>query len=789
MKKLILLFVITYCVFLSTYGDNSYNILEGLTNEQTQYPSCSIADKYWYQQSGPDKVSIPQIESSSSYITADQLDGQESGVHHLSGNVLGYQDDKTFLADWLFYNQQTSQITAGDHVVLTRQYDIITGEWMTYYLNLDKGTINKATVYQNKTTMYTTGDKITVYDKKHYTVDNTFMTTCNLNDPAWFIRAKEVNLDYQDSQGNARGATFYAESVPIIYMPYFQFPLGERRSGFLMPEYGYNSNSGFTLGTPYYLNLAPNYDMTLEPKVFSEKGAMLGAEFRYLTSQDTGRIYTEQVSDTFDTNTINPQYRWYWHLDETHTVNKDITMGYDYNQVSDNNYFVDFGNFYSTTDNTNLNQMVYANYTPSWGFLGIKAQQYQTLQPTGQTTTAAIYAAKPQVNMTINPVDTGIGIKAGMIGQYTYFTSGILTAGQSALQTGQRFVAYPSLTAPMDTSWGFIHPKVGYNFTNYQLDPYSTSGSNTIIRGLPITSLDSGLTFDRPTNLAGNLYSQTFEPRLYYLYIPQVNQGNIPLFDTAPATYNLNQLFSENRFSGYDRINSANDVTMGVTQRLINDNNGIEIANLGVGYRYYLNQPDEFLYGNYNEYQQLYNPPPPDFITELNNRWANGLTTNATFQYSSTYNNVPGYSAGLRYSPEEYKILNLKYTYTYQLPLFITAWTPGQVYQPTEYINQYAVDLSGQWPIYANRWFVEGRANYDLTRSMWLNQLAGIQYNGGCWIAHLMYQNYVTNINQTTQAIFFQIELKGLTSVGNSDPGYNLKMNIPGYMPVTNNVQ
>ena len=784
MKKIIFLFVIICFASISAYAANN----DMFNQSNTTYPSCSIQDDYWYQQSGPDKVTIPQMKESSDYINADQIDGQESGTHYASGNVIAYQDNKTLLADWIIYNQKTTQTTAGNHVVLTRQYDVISGQWVDYYMNLDKGTIKKATIYQNKTTMFASGDKITIYDKKHYTINNSFLTTCNLDDPAWFIRAEEVKFDYQDSQGKARAATFYVESTPILYMPYFQFPLGERRSGFLMPEYGYSSNSGLMLGVPYYFNLAPNYDMTLEPKVFSEKGTMLGAEFRYLTEQDKGRIYTEQVDNNWDAAS-NPDYRWYWHFDETHTITKDIQAGIEYNQVSDSNYFVDFGNFYSTTDNANLNQMVYANYTPTWGSLGIKAQQYQTLQPTGQPTTAPIYAVKPQINLTVDPTDTELGIKAGMIGQYTYFTSGMLSNGQSALQTAQRFVAYPSLTLPMENSWGFMKPKVGYNFTNYQLDPYNNSTSNTIIRGLPITSLDSGLIFDRPISLSNNLYSQTFEPRLYYLYIPQVNQGNIPLFDTSPATYNLNQLFSENRFSGYDRINAANDLTLGVTQRLINDNNGIEIANLGVGYRYYMDQPNAFLYGNYNQYQQLYSPPPPDFITELNNRWANGLTTNATFQYSSTYNNVPGYSAGMRYSPEEYKILNLNYTYQYQLPLFITDWTPGQVYQPTEYINQYALDLSGQWPIYANRWFIEGRANYDFTRDMWLNRLAGIQYNGGCWIAHLVYQNYVTNINQTNTAYFLQIELKGLGNFGNQDPQTNLKVNIPGYMPVTNMIQ
>ncbi|MFN7095318.1 MAG: LPS-assembly protein LptD, partial [Burkholderiales bacterium] len=474
--------------------------------------------------------------------------------------------------------------------------------------------------------------------------------------------------------------------------PYFMFPLGERKSGFLTPTFGSNTNTGTFVGLPYYWNMAPNYDMTITPEIYSRSGFLISDQFRYLTEQGKGEIYTEQVPNQWS----DGKYRYYYHLTDTHNLESNVAVGYNYNQVSDNNYFVDFGNFNSTVDNINLDQSVYANYKPQWGFVGIKAQQFQTLQPTGPSgpvATAPIYSTLPQVNLNIQPQAIGqTPFQVNFISQYSNFYS-------TAMQSGQRAVIYPSITMPLKKAWGYITPKFGYNYTNYQLAPFPNqqAGYNGINRAIPISSIDSGLYFERPLTLGSTSYAQTLEPRLYYLYIPEVDQSKIPLFDTAPATYNLNQLFSENRFSGYDRINLANDLTMGVTSRLINDNTGVEMANWGIGYRYYITPENDFAYGNYTQYQQLY-LPQPNAIAELGNKWTKAISTNASFQYNTMYNEIDAYSLQLKYNPEDYKIVNMRFGYQYQTPLLYYAYTPGQAYTPAAYEDQYVLDLSGQWP-------------------------------------------------------------------------------------------
>ncbi|MCC2644232.1 MAG: hypothetical protein K0R94_10 [Burkholderiales bacterium] len=800
MKKLLLFIKIamlslcispfSYAISKSAVLQDSYNKsikadeLNKMINPKDPYPACSERDDYWFQQSAPDSVKPePADESTSIFISADHITGQESGAHYAQGHVQAYKEDKSILSSWLQYDQATAHATAGGNVVLSRQFDVVSGQWMDYYMDLDRGVVKDGVAKSFATGMYSQGKQINIINTRQVQVQNGSITSCDPKHPAWEIRAKQINLDYQDSQGTARGATFYAESIPVFEMPFWQFPLGGRRSGFLTPEIGFNNNVGGIFGLPYYSNLAPNFDNTIEPKIYTGAGFMLTEDFRYLTENGSGDFYTEQMPNSYGGNYIG--YRNYWHLIDNHTLMQDVTAGFNYNRVSDNNYFTDFGNFVSAVDNINLNQSIYLKYAPSWGLLSIKAQGFQTLQPLGMPATVPIYQSLPQLNFNINPVKLGdTPVMANLTSQYTNF--GI---SDNALQTGQRTVIYPSINMPLKNAWGSITPKVGYNYTNYQLNSFSLAQNtpSVINRGIPITSIDSSMVFERPASFGSSTYVQTLEPRLYYLYIPSVMQNNTPTFDTATASYNINQLFSENRFSGFDRINAANDLTFGVNSKLINDNNGVQIANWGIGYRQYLAGYNNLLYGNYQQYQPLYQPQP-NLIAELNNNWTSTLTTNASLQYDTVYQQIDAYSVQMRYNPDDFKVLTARFSYQYNMPVLYYAYTPGQSFQCPPGLpcmeNQYAIDLSGEWPLFSNKWLVSGRTNYDFTRNQWLNFLGGLEYNGGCWAVRMAYGNYLANSVNYTSTFFLNFELKGLAGVG-TDPTSYLKMAIPGYLPIT----
>lgn len=760
---------------------------------------CDNTNDYWYDQSGKDSVTKPPVESETMALQADSITGGSNGTNLARGNVLGYKNNQTISSDWLSYDQPASRMVAGDNLVLTRQYDTISGSYADYFFDTSSGVFKKATIYQKTSTSTATGNVIEMQDAKHYTIDQGTYTTCSVNDPDWILKASNLNFDYQNFSGTARNTTMYFESVPIFYTPYISFPLGERKSGFLTPELNTVTNrspvtgknmTNTGIGIPYYWNIAPNYDATITPKYWTQGGFMATEEFRYLQPSGRGSFYSEQLfhdthldaPNTPADKQINGKFRGYISAIDRREFIKGLQTGFNYNAVTDQQYFNDFGNFYAVTDNVNLNQSIYAKYKESTFSSGIKIQHFQTLQPLGYTSTIPIYGMWPQIDANLAPTDIGdTGIKSNLTSQYTFFDS-------KQLQSGGRTYIYPSLTYPMKASWGYSTPKVGLNYTNYALqnalDIANPANAAVINRTLPIVSVDNGLYFDKPLELKQGNYTQTLEPRLYYLYIPQNNQSHIPLFDTSTATYNINQLFSENRFAGFDRINQANDITIGATTRSINDSNGNEFMNLGIGYRYSIVQENPFNYGNYQDYSQLYQPTP-NIITEINNNWHKAFSTNAYFQYDSNYNTIDAYSAGFKYNPDVYKIFNFKFRYQYKTPLLFYNIQPGQVFNAT-YENQYAIDASGQWPIYKDKIFAIGKTSYDFTAKQWLNFISGVEYNSGCWAFSASYQQYLINLNQYTGTTFFQLRFKGLGGAGTGSPLNSFKNNVPGYVPVTN---
>lgn len=789
----------------------SLNTLENQTNPQSSYPSCANTDYYWYQQQGSDKVSKVPIPNNGMVLEADKVIGLESATHYANGNVIAYQGDNTVRSNWLIYDQANQHAMAGDHFILTRQYDMIEGKWLDYYMDLDSGKIVDATILHNDgANMYATTSEADVLNKKQYQLENAYLTSCDPNQPSWHITASKASMDYINNQISTDNMRLYAESVPVVALPYFSFPMSQARtSGFLMPDLpSYQQNAEgtqeITMGLPYYWNMAPNYDMTIEPKIFTANGFLLADQFRYKTESGSGIMYTEQVPNDW----VTGQYRYDYSFTDKHQIFESVTAGYDLNQVSDSNYFLDFGFFDNVANMINLPNDVYLRYTPDWGNAELKSQGYVTLNPTGSYATTQniavmpIYETLPQASVNVKPqpvADTGIDVDLKT--QYSNFTSstplGSSVGYVSPLQSGQRSVFYPSFTYPMQNSWGYVKPKFGYDFTNYQLSPYQgiQDGYTSTNLGIPVTSLDSGMVFERPITLGNSSYAQTLEPRLYYLYVPNVDQSTLPVFDTAPATYNMNQLFSENRFSGFDRMNNSNSVTMGVNSKLINDNTGNEYANYGVGYRYNITPENQFLYGSYNNgpypsaLQELQAPlflPEPDLIGEVSNHWTEKFTTMSSLQYSTIYQNVTSYSGQLMYNPEDYKVLNARFNYTYQLPLLYYAPGVSTTGLPNiQYENQYALDLSGQYPIIGNRWLLEGRANYDFTLNALLNFMGGIEYNGGCWALRAMAEQFIYNVNVNSgMQLFFQFELKGIGGLGPMDPTTDLKSNIPGYMPI-----
>lgn len=690
-------------------------------------------------------------------VESDNLSGQMDVELKASGQVKAVRDDQTVEADWLEYFVQRQQLRAGERVRLTQADGRIEAEQLDYLLGERSGSASNASFSfgRDGKTLRGNAGKLEFQGKDNYRLLSARANTCDPNDDSWYLKASTIDLDYGRNVGVARNARVEFQGVPILYTPWIDFPLdGGRKSGLLFPTISTGSD-GLQVSLPYYWNIAPNYDATITPRYIEQRGMMLGLEGRYLLPDAQGQLYTEQLPN----DRKSERSRFLWKGEHVQQLAPALSAGANGAYVSDDDYFDDFGDRVSSAANVNLKREAWLSYRPEWGAVTLTAQRYQTLQDDNGTVEEP-YARLPQLSL--NARQRFGGFSSNLESELTRFS-------HSSKQEGTRLVAYPSLSYAIERPWGFLRPKVGVHFTRYELD--NSDGSQAVRsdeRTLPIVSLDSGLTFERDSTLFGRDMNQTLEPRLFYVKIPKVEQSSLPNFDTSENDFNFAQLFTENRFSGHDRINAANQVTAALTSRYLDKENGLERLRVAIGQRFYLSRDDIRLDGSSSERSEA----GSDLLMTVGGDLSHSLRLDGSYQYNQALSKTERYNAQLRYNPAPGKTLSVRYRYG----------RDELIGSGSERDTLRQVDVAGQWPI-APRWYAVARQNYSLRDKKALEQLAGVEYNDGCWSMRVVGQRYVTDLDKTKNAVFLQLELKDFSSVG-SNPLNALRLAIPGYSPI-----
>ncbi|MBX9706079.1 MAG: LPS-assembly protein LptD, partial [Gammaproteobacteria bacterium] len=446
------------------------------------------------------------------------------------------------------------------------------------------------------------------------------------------------------------------------------------------------------------------------------------------------------------------QNRYYTNLKHQQNFGNGWSAGYSLEKVSDDEYFSDLSTRIVTTSRINLPQQFNVDYADdTWRFNAI-AQKFQTLDKVSYP-----YERLPQITLNGNK-DYG-DFNANLYTQLVAFDT---NKNAPTKVTGSRFTIYPSISLPMNQTYGYITPKIGIHHTSYSLndDPNNNSSQE---RTLPIASLDAGLFFDRDFKIASRNYTQTIEPRMFYVYIPKAKQSDIPIFDTSDTDLNFSSLFSENQYTGNDRINNANQLSFALTSRLIESDTGIQRLTASIGQRYYFADQTVSLPG-----AALRKSNSSDIIAGLSSYLKTSWNVDAFWQYNTDDSRSVRTTVSSHYAPEPGKALNLSYSYRRDTPGALTSTGLDQF------------DLSGQWPL-GKGWYGVGRINYSLRESSIIETLAGLEYDAGCWQTRTVIQRVSTATANANYAFFFQLELGGLASIG-ANPLSVIKRNIPGYV-------
>ncbi|KZE34344.1 LPS biosynthesis protein [Crenobacter luteus] len=704
----------------------------------------------------------PPAAPGQTVIDADRIDGQMESRIQARGDVVIRRDDQTIKADWLDYFQSENRVKAGDKVEFVDGANRVDAHALDYNVATREGEASDASFAgrgEDGRTLRGDGEKIEFKGRDRYRLVRARANTCAPGDDSWYLKAGTIDVDYTRNVGVARHARLDFQGVPILYTPWIDFPLdGGRKSGLLAPVLKTGSD-GFELALPYYFNLAPNYDLTLTPRVFAERGAMLGAEFRYLQPGYSGSIFTEQMPD----DKVYGQSRAAWRVRHAQNLGAGFSLGYDLNYVSDADYFKDFGSRVDIASNVNLARDAWLNYGRSWDGGGASGQlrllRYQTLQD-ADTPVTPPYALLPRLSGSATQA-LPAGFSADVFAEFTRFT-------HPTLQDGNRLVVYPSVAWAFERNWGFLRPRLGVHVTEYELDALGERQAERRSRTLPVFSTDAGLVFERPSTLFGRSHTQTLEPRLFYVNVPTRDQSELPNFDSAEKDFSFAQLFTANRFTGQDRINGVHALTVALSSRYLDDASGLERLRVELGQRHYLRKDSISLSGAPEELENR----GSDLVATVGGDLTRAWRADASYQYNQQLGKTERYEWGARYSPEPGKTVSLRYRYGRDEDVGF-----GGVRAPLR-----QVDVAAQWPV-ARKWYVVARNNYSLTDKTALEQLAGVEYNDGCWTARVVGQRYVTDLTNTKNAVFLQLELKDLGGIG-SNPVDTLRLAIPGYSKI-----
>ena len=688
----------------------------------------------------PDLPTTGERTLADTEIKGRQTQSSDGNSYVLEGDASIQQLDQLIRADRFTYARTSTAWTAQGNVRYQDRDMLLSASDASGTTEPNQAKVNAARYQLLSSRGNGRAATIVLSDSDHATLDRATFSTCALDSPGWEFRAADIELDQANGIGRAHDVTFRVGDVPVFWLPYASFPLDDRRqSGFLYPSLGYDNRRGFDIAAPYYLNLAPNYDATLTPRLMTQRGLMLGGQFRYLTQTSRGTVEAEWLPNDRDSDGRRSLLHW----DDATRFNANWGTTVDFNHVSDDRYFEDFGRSLSIAATTLLPSSAYFRGQGSWWKASIGGDEYQITDPT-LSSAGEPYRRLPRA--TFDADHSLIGdLDAGIRSEYVSFSK------DNAVD-GRRLDLYPYLTLPIETAAWFVRPELGFRYTSYQIDRDTDKSPH---RGTPVASLDAGLHFERALNFGGNGYSQTLEPRVYYLRVPYRDQDNLPLFDTQEVPFSFGQLFRSNRFVGADRQMDANNLTVALTSRLIEDSTGTERVSASIGQIRYFD----------DQRVQLPGRLPSDFngstyVGELdlriNDRWR------ATFsnQWNPNSDQTELSAVGIQNRFGKEGVFNLSYRFRRDL------------------LEQ--ADASLLVPLNES-WRLVGRWNYSMFDRKTLEAFAGIEHDSCCIAWRLLARRYVHNLERDmSNALYFEVEFKGVGSVGQKTGDF-LRRAILGY--------
>jgi len=671
------------------------------------------------------------IQDKRIYISSDSAKVDSESVTQFEGSVKAKQANRTLEADSVRYDRNKEELDAQGNIVFSTEQLKITGDAVHLNMGTERGTVDNAQYFTGSVNGRGAAETITIHSKTRVELETATYTTCPPDGEAWALHANTITLDNESRQGTADNVVLEVANIPILYLPYIRFPIGDDRlSGLLYPGFGISNSHGTEISLPYYWNIAPNMDATITPHNMSKRGVMLETEFRYLTENTTGIFDISYLPDDKKFGDDRQLISW----SHRGTLAAGWSTSADYKQVSDSKYLDDFASNLGSASVTHLNREGQLSYNHETFLFSVLAQDYQTISG-GEP-----YQRIPQITLDSRWTNQDNKLNYDIKTEIVQFEH-----QDNAKVTGQRLKLAPYVSYPFQSDPGFFIPKLSLHHLQYNLDNLaSPTDDNSPGVTVPVFSLDMGIFLERDTQIIGKDLLHTLEPRLFYLYAPNKEQDALPVFDTALTTFSQSLLFSENRFSGKDRIGDANQLTTALTTRFYQQDNGTELFNATLGQIIYFQDRLVTVPGG-----QVETSDRSSYIGSVFFAPNPRMKITSDIQWDPETKHTEFANSRVSYQADKGRVINFDYRFTRN--------------------SIRSQGLSYAWR-FNPRWQVIGGHQYDLENNHRLENFLGVRYDSCCWAVRLVGLEKFDRLEGTElfydNAIYLELELKGLSSLG-----------------------
>jgi LPS-assembly protein len=693
----------------------------------------SLAQEFCFAPIAPIELDTA-LETGQIRVTAQQAMIQQDTLAEFKGKVEIDSENSKITANEARVDRNTQSLNASGQVTYHDKFIKVSSESVALNTSTNELLISDTTYQLTAMNGRGQANTIELSQNSGVSLNEVSFTTCPEGHEDWRIQASSITLSPDQSWGEVSHARFYIQDVPVLYLPYFAFPVTDaRQSGLLYPMISSSTATGLSYEQPYYWNIAENMDATISPRLMSERGIQLKTEFRYLTVQHSGQVDVEYLANDIASDSEDARYFYRFVHQGTFLDNWQVSA--EYNGLSDSNYIVDLGSDYYSRADTHLYQTLGVSYYNDQLDFSLQFRDFEILGEHANS-----YRALPEMKLNYES-ELAYGFEFGLASELAYFDNNTEFGPQAS-----RLHIAPTIRYPYQTQWGEFLAETSVLQTYYRQDNIeNTSLAKNVSRTLGQARLYGALAFERNANWLQKNAVQTLEPKVQYLYTSYQRQTDIGLYDTTRLFSDFDGLFRGQKFTGLDRISDKNQLTVGLTTRLLDDNNRERFA-LSFGQIFYLRDVQVAAALEQNDRSAL----AAELDWQIGSKWY----AHTEAQISSVTDKVERSSLSLEYTSSKDRVAQINHRYVRELS--------------GEEINQVGVTTS--WPI-NHQWHWVGRWYHDVKSHRTVETYAGLQYESCCWAIRLVAQRHLSNrydingsqsTNEFESGIALQFILKGM---------------------------